>query len=84
MRATTPVLAVSASTLIRRAPTRSISGPPIALTSTSGPISASATIPVFTGDPVVVSTNHGIAIALTRVPQMDTTFATRNATNGAR
>src|SRR3954449_1779752 len=82
--ATTAVLPVSASTLMRRAPTRSISGPPMAFTSTNGAISAMATTPVFTGEPVVISTNHGMAIALTRVPQIDTTFATRNANNGAR
>ena len=38
--ATTTALAVSATMLIRRAPTRSISGPPNALQSTSGAISA--------------------------------------------
>ena len=83
-RPTTAVLAVSATTLTRRAPTLSISGPPTAFTSTSGVISAIATRPVLTGEPVVIRTNHGIAMALTRVPQIDTTFATRNATSGAR
>ncbi|GAB2630564.1 hypothetical protein GCM10009743_01140 [Kribbella swartbergensis] len=82
--ATTPALAVSAITLTRRGPTRSINGPPIALKTTSGAISASATNPVFNGEPVVTNTNHGTAMALTRVPQIDTTLATKNAANAPR
>ncbi len=54
--------------LTRRAPTRSMIGPPSTLSSTSGSISASATRPVFVALPVVVSTNHGSAIIETRVP----------------
>ncbi|GAA4373737.1 hypothetical protein GCM10023146_25610 [Nocardioides caricicola] len=52
----------------RRAPTRSITGPPRILSRTSGSISASATSPVFVALPVVVSTNHGRATIDTRVP----------------
>ena len=54
--------------LIRRAPTRSMIGPPSIVSSTSGNSSASATRPVFVGLPVVVSTSHGTAIIETRVP----------------
>lgn len=75
--ATTNVLARSALTLIRRPPIRSISGPPNALQSTSGVISAKATRPVFIGEPVLTRTNQGIAMALTLVPQSETTLATR-------
>ena len=53
---------------IRRGPTRSTSGPPKALNSTIGVISANATRPVCVADPVVVSTSHGMAIIETRVP----------------
>ena len=42
--------------LIRRAPTRSMTGPPSTLSSTMGSSSASATRPVFTGEWVVTST----------------------------
>ena len=52
----------------RRAPSRSMSGPPSTLHSTSGNISAKATSPVWVGDPVVVSTNQGIATIEIRVP----------------
>ena len=52
----------------RRAPTRSMIGPPSTLSTTSGSISASATRPVFSGLPVVVSTKNGSAIIETRVP----------------
>ncbi len=55
----------------RRAPTRSMIGPPSTLSTTSGSISASATRPVFSGLPVVVSTKHGSAIIETRVPMSE-------------
>ena len=51
-----------------RAPSRSMSGPPSTLHSTSGNISAKATRPVWVAEPVVVSTNHGIATIEIRVP----------------
>jgi hypothetical protein len=54
--------------LMRRGPTRSMTGPPSAMASTSGVNSQTATMPVLAADPVVVSTNHGIAIALIRLP----------------
>jgi hypothetical protein len=52
----------------RRAPTRSMSGPAAALTTTRGSISAKATSPVCAADPVVVSTSQGRATIETRVP----------------
>ena len=45
-----------------------MSGPPSTLHSTSGNISAKATRPVWVAEPVVVSTNHGIATIEIRVP----------------
>ena len=45
--------------LTRRAPTRSMTGPPSTFSSTSGTSSANATSPVCVALPVVVSTNHG-------------------------
>jgi len=56
---------------IRRGPTRSTSGPPKALNSTIGAISANATSPVCVAEPVVVSTSQGIAIIDTRVPSSE-------------
>jgi hypothetical protein len=41
------------------------------LNSTIGVISANATRPVCVGDPVVVSTSHGMAIIETRVPSRE-------------
>ena len=69
----------SAVTATRRAPTRSISGPASALTTTSGSISATPTRPVRAADPVVVSTSHGMAIIDTRVPVSDTASAVEEA-----
>ncbi len=65
----------SAVMAIRRGPTRSTSGPPVALKSTSGVSSAAATRPVLVADPVVTSTSHGIAIIETRVPRRETASA---------
>ncbi len=59
----------------RRAPTRSITGPPSTLSRTSGSISATATRPVFSGLPVVVSTKNGSATIDTRVPTSETPSA---------
>jgi hypothetical protein len=50
-------------------------GPPSTLSTTSGSISATATRPVFSGLPVVVSTKNGSAIMDTRVPISDTPSA---------
>ena len=61
--------------LIRRAPTRSTIGPPSTFISTIGIISANATRPVWVAAPVVVSTNHGIAIIDTRVPVRESASA---------
>ena len=58
----------SQARVTRRGPTRSSSGPPSALKTTSGVISTAATRPVWVAEPVVDSTNHGIAIIETRVP----------------
>ena len=62
---------------IRRAPMRSMSGPARNCSSTSGAISANATSPVFVADPVLVSTNHGIAIIESRVPLTEIASAVR-------
>ena len=62
--------------LTRRAPTRSMIGPPSTLRSTSGNISASATRPVLLALPVVVRTNQGSAIIETRVPVIETASET--------
>ena len=48
-----------------------MTGPPSTFISTSGSISASATRPVFSGLPVVVSTKNGSAIIETRVPVIE-------------
>jgi hypothetical protein len=69
------MLSTSVVMATRRGPTRSTSGPPTALSSTIGAISAAATRPVFVGDPVVTSTSHGIAIIETRVPRSETASA---------
>ena len=61
----------SAVIAIRRGPTRSTSGPPVALKITSGVSSAAATSPVRVAEPVVTSTSHGIAIIETRVPSSE-------------
>ena len=68
---TTPSEAQSQVIATRRAPTRSMIGPPSTLRTTSGSISARATRPVFSGLPVVVRTNHGSAIMETRVPMSE-------------
>ena len=62
---------VSTVIAILRGPTRSTSGPPNALNSTIGVISAAATSPVCVADPVVVSTSQGMAIIDTRVPSSE-------------
>ncbi len=61
--------------LTRRAPMRSITGPPSTLSSTIGSISHSATRPVLVAEPVVVSTRNGSAIIETRVPASETASA---------
>ena len=65
---TTTMLPRSQAMLTRRAPSRSMIGPPSTFISTSGTISKSATRPVFSGLPVVVSTKNGSAIIEMRVP----------------
>ena len=62
---------------IRRAPMRSMYGPDRNCSSTSGAISAKATSPVIVADPVLVSTNHGMAIIDSRVPLTETASAVR-------
>ncbi len=59
----------------RRAPARSMTGPPSTLNTTSGSISASATRPVLVALPVCSSTNSGIAIIDTRVPVIESASA---------
>ena len=51
---------------------------------TSGVISAAATRPVWVAEPVVESTNHGIAIIETRVPTKEMPSATSAPARGAR
>ena len=77
MSPTTTTLARSQPMAMRRAPTRSISGPAPALIATSGASSAKATRPVLAGDPVVTSTSHGMAIIDSRVPTSEMASATR-------
>ena len=55
----------------RRAPRRSMIGPPSTFSTTRGSISARATRPVFSGLPVVVRTKNGSAIMETRVPMSE-------------
>ncbi len=64
---------------IRRAPSRSITGPPRTLKITSGSISASAARPVLVALPVVWSTKSGIAIIETRVPVIEIASAVEPA-----
>ena len=59
IRPTTTTLTRSDVMLIRRGPTRSVTGPDSAWASTYGAISAIATKPVRVGEPVVASTNSG-------------------------
>ena len=54
-----------------------MNGPARNCSTTSGAISANATTPVFVAEPVLVSTNHGIAIIESRVPLTDTACAVR-------
>ena len=54
------------------------------LEETSGVISAAATRPVWVAEPVVESTNHGIAIIETRVPTKEMPSATSAPARGAR
>ena len=68
---TTPSEPQSQVIATRRAPTRSMIGPPSTLSTTSGSISARATRPVFSGLPVVVRTKKGSAIIETRVPMSE-------------
>ena len=81
---TASTLARSAETLTRRAPKRSITGPPSALAVTYGAISAKATRPVWVALPVVVRTNQGIAIIDNRVPVSETASAPSHPISGAR
>ena len=74
----------SQTRVTRRGPTRSRSGPPSALKITSGAISAAATRPVWVAEPVVDSTNHGIAIIEIRVPRKEMPSAVRPPISGAR
>ena len=82
--ATTSVEARSQPTATRRAPSWSMTGPPRALSSTSGSISARATSPVRVALPVVASTKRGMAIIETRVPVIETVSATSQPTSGRR
>ena len=68
IEATTTADSRSHTSVTRRGPSRSRSGPPSALKRTSGVISAAATRPVCVAEPVVDRTNHGIAIIEIRVP----------------
>lgn len=65
-----------------RGPTRSTSGPVNALTRTYGAISKNATRPVLLALPVVASTNHGRAMADTRVPVSETRVAVSTPISG--
>ena len=58
--------------LTRRAPTRSMIGPPSTLSRTRGTSSKRATSPVLTGESVVTRTKYGSASIETRVPVRDT------------
>ena len=71
IKPTATIESTSAVMAIRRGPTRSTSGPPVALKSTIGVSSAAATSPVWVAEPVVTSTSHGIAIIETRVPRSE-------------
>ena len=75
MSSTANALAMSATMLTFRAPTRSMIGPPSAFASTIGASSKATTRPVFVADPVVVSTNQGTAIALILVPATEIALA---------
>jgi hypothetical protein len=76
---TSTALAASARMLIRRDPMRSMTGPPSAIANTSGVSSHTATMPVLAAEPVVTSTNQGIAMALMRVPAAETAVLASNA-----
>ncbi len=82
MAATTGSESRSQVIATRRAPSRSMTGPPSTLNSTSGSISASATRPVREALPVSDSTYSGIAIIDTRVPVRETASAVSQPYSG--
>lgn len=75
IRATTTALARSQPIETRRAPSRSMTGPPRILRMTRGAVSTSATSPVLVGLPVVVSANQGNASIDSLVPVSETASA---------
>ena len=77
-------LATSASTLVRRKPSRSTIPPPKNVASTVGANVSAATTPVSVALPVVSRTYHGIATNPIAFPLSESASATSSATSGRR
>ena len=73
--ATDTALPTSATTLIRRWPTWSISQPPTRVAAIEGTAATAATRPAIDGSPVRLSTSQGSTIPIAAVPNRDSDSA---------
>ncbi|GAA3034810.1 hypothetical protein Aglo01_43060 [Actinokineospora globicatena] len=84
MSDTAPAATRSATTAVRRGPTRSTTGPANADATTNPAVSAAATNPVCTALPDTCNTNQGMANKVIPVPNAEIVFATSSRSRGPR